>query len=89
MYKTNGKVMTELDFEEHVRKKATAYFSDAEYLQKYADNMLRYMFDCYLAGYSQAVKERPREWQNGFDAAMEQFEKHQQLKKGSSDESQK
>lgn len=87
MYKRNGKLLTEVEFEQHVRNKATAYFSDAVYLQKYADDMLRYMFDCYLAGYSQAVKERPREWQNGFDSAVEQFEKHQQLKKESSDES--
>lgn len=81
--------MTQIEFENHVRNKATSYFADAEYLQKYADDMLRYMFDCYLAGYSQAVKERPREWQNGFDAAVEQFEKDQQLKRGSNNEPEK
>lgn len=86
MYKTNGKVMTQIEFENHVRNKANSYFSDAEYLQKYADDMLRYMFDCYLAGYSQAVKERPREWQNGFDAAIEQFEKHQKTRNEASNE---
>lgn len=69
--------MTKNQNEREILEKAKEYVDKTQYhkepIKKLVESFIYHLEQSYLAGYLQAQLEQPRQWQEGYDAAMSQY----------------
>lgn len=89
MYKLNGITKIDYEMEEEILKNAASYVNANRHLHKLFKSIDYQLKQCFLEGYMQAVAQRPREWQNGFDSALQLFENQRKLEQATENEHKK
>jgi hypothetical protein len=59
--------------EREILEKAKKYVGKTQYHKELLESFVYHLEQSYLAGYLQAQLEQPRQWQEGYDAAMSQY----------------
>ena len=69
--------MTKNQNEREILEKAKEYVDKTQYhkepIKELVESFVYHLEQSYLAGYLQAQLEQPRQWQEGYDAAIKEF----------------